>query len=164
MRNVRLSDKDEGGGENLPSGEIEIFDGFRHADEIGGGYKHIESSYASNHTIENGEFKIYSQGSAGSIEIIYAKKAINLTNYTSLEFTGMSSTPNSSNYTAHMGFYANGDSTRKLVAYASFNRSTFRTTSINVKNLNGEYVLAIQIQLESVSSSVNVCIRDITLK
>ena len=161
---VRLSDKDEGGGENLPSGEIVIFDGFRHANEIGGGYKHIESSYASNHTIENGEFKIYSQGSAGSIETIYAKQAINLTNYTSLEFTGMSSTSNSSNYTAHMGFYANGDSTRKLVAYASFNRSTFRTTSINVNSLNGEYVLAIQIQLESVSSSVNVCIRDITLK
>ena len=163
---VRLSNEEEGGsgGGNLPSGEIEIFDGYRHADEIGGGYNHSTSSYASNHSIESGEFKIYAQGSAGSTDTVYAKQAINLTNYSTLEFTGFSSTPNSTNYTAQIGFYANGDSTRKLVAYANFNKSTYRTTSINIGSLTGEYVLAIKIRLNSASSSVNVCIRDITLK
>ena len=162
---VRLSDKDEGGGGgNLPSGEIAIFDGYRHANEIGGGYNHIEASNASNHTIENGEFKIYSQGLSGSIETIYAKQAINLTNYTTLEFKGFSATPNNSTYTAEIGFYANGDSTRKFVVYSSFPKNAASTKSIGINNLNGDYVLAIRIQLNSVSSSVNVCIRDITIK
>ena len=163
---VRLSNEEEGGsgGGNLPLEDIKIFDGYRHANEIGGGYNHSTASYASNHSIENGEFKIYSQGSAGSVETIYAKQAINLTNYTTLEFNGMSSTPNSTNHMAQIGFYAYGDSTRKFVAYANFNKSTFRTTSINVGSLNGDYVLAIKIQLNSTSSSVNVCTRSITLK
>lgn len=162
---VRLSKEEEGGGGgNLPLEDIKIFDGYRHANEIGGGYNHSTASYASNHSIENGEFKIYSQGSSGSVETVYAKQAINLTNYTTLEFNGMSSTPNSTNYTAQIGFYAYGDSTRKFVAYANFNKSTFRTTSINVGSLKGDYVLAIKIQLNSTSSSVNVCTRSITLK
>ena len=163
---VRLSDKEEGGGgENLPSGEIVIFDGYRHATEIGGGYNHSTSSYASNHSIENGEFKIYAQGSSGSTDTVYAKQAINLTNYTSLEFTGFSSTSNNSTYSAQIGFYANGDSSRNFVAYADFKKSTSSTTSINVANLNGDYILAIKTYLlNSSSASANICIRNITLK
>lgn len=165
---VRLSNAEEGGGDvgggNLPSGKIEIFNGSRHANEIGGGYNHISSSYASFQSIENGEFKIYAQGSSGSTDTVYAKQAINLTNYTSLTFTGFSSTPNSSTYSAQIGFYANGDSTRKFVAYTSFNRSSHSTKTINVTNLNGEYILAIKTQLTSASGSVNICIRNITLE
>lgn len=156
--------KEDSEGYSLSPGEIEIFDGYRHASEIGGGYNHISSSYASNQSIENGEFKIYAQGSSGLTDTVYAKQAINLTNYTTLEFTGMSSTPNNSNYTAQMGFYANGDSTRKFVAYANFNKSTSGTSAINVNNLNGEYILAIRTELYSGSSSVNVCISNITLE
>ena len=160
---VKTSKEDSGGG-NLPPGKIVIFDGYRHANEIGGGYNHITSSAASSQSIESGKFKIYAQGISGATDIVYAKQAIDLTNYTSLEFTGYSSTPNSSTYTAQIGFYANGDSTRKFVAYANFKKSTSSTSAINVANLNGEYVLAIKVSLNSSSSKVNIYISNITLK
>ena len=109
-------------GYSLSPGEIAIFDGYSQANEIGGGYNHITSSSASSQSIYNGEFKIYAQGPSGATDTVYAKQAIDLTNYTSLEFTGFSAAPNNSAYTAQIGFYANGDSTRKFVAYANFNK------------------------------------------